>query len=437
MLSVPFLEDLMRRWFKPQTFDDPIDRLNYFLTASILAFFAIMVSAKQYVGTPIQCWVPMEFKGGWEEYAEDYCFIQNTFFVPFEKQIPDNFDDRQEAEIGYYQWVPIVLALQAVMFFLPNWIWKRLHCQSGIDLDTVVSEARALRGCRPSVREQDCIKLKEYISDCLGVNDNYRPIRIGCIRLGKNLGSYVTVLYLLVKLLYLINICIQFYILNGFLGSNYTLWGFDAMKDLIYGLEWKDSAVFPRVTLCDFKVRRLANIHRYTVQCVLMINMFNEKIYLFIWFWFLFVAVSTILNFLYCCFQFIPAYSRENSVKTLLKHLVSPTNHIEFKKSIRYFTHDALKPDGCLILRFLEGHAGAIVAREIAHKLYEDYITNQAARLRSVGCDHEYSDPPMLRKGTENSKMEPSNYPYDDRKLVEPLMQLDYGFQDPSKPKDI
>lgn len=39
----------------------------------------------------------MEFKGGWEQYAEDYCFIQNTFFVPFHEEIPADDEDRSKA----------------------------------------------------------------------------------------------------------------------------------------------------------------------------------------------------------------------------------------------------------------------------------------------------------------------------------------------------
>ena len=86
-------------------------------------------------------------------------------------------------------------------------------------------------------------------------------------------------LYLLTKLLYLANVFGQFVLLNNFIGRSYSLWGWTALTSLWTGEDWTNSPVFPRVSLCDFHVRRLANMHRYTVQCVLMINLCVEKMW--------------------------------------------------------------------------------------------------------------------------------------------------------------
>jgi hypothetical protein len=52
-------------------------QLNYQYTALMLAFSAITLAATQYLGKPIQCWVPPEFTGAWERYILYVVKIQN------------------------------------------------------------------------------------------------------------------------------------------------------------------------------------------------------------------------------------------------------------------------------------------------------------------------------------------------------------------------
>ena len=112
-------------------------------------------------------------------------------------------------------------------------------------------------------------------------------------------ASYVTGLYLITKILYLVNIAGNLLLINKFLETDkYTIYGvgvlfflmaifgiigkfanfgnflaknlanchWPALLDLLNAHGWQDSGHFPRVTLCDFDVRVLGNLQRHTVQ---------------------------------------------------------------------------------------------------------------------------------------------------------------------------
>ena len=58
-----------------------------------------------------------------------------------ENIIPSSDVPKKEAELTYYQWVPMILLFMSLLFKLPRIIWKVLTFSTAINLDKVsVSE---------------------------------------------------------------------------------------------------------------------------------------------------------------------------------------------------------------------------------------------------------------------------------------------------------
>ena len=55
--------------------------------------------------------------------------------------IPREVEHREKNPIIYYQWVPLILMVQALLFYLPVIIWRSMNSSTGIDLNDIVETA--------------------------------------------------------------------------------------------------------------------------------------------------------------------------------------------------------------------------------------------------------------------------------------------------------
>ncbi|KAI0232467.1 Innexin unc-9, partial [Lamellibrachia satsuma] len=112
----------------------------------------------------------------------------------------------------------------------------------------------------------------------------------------------------------------------------------------------------------------------HTVQCVLPINLFNEKIYIFLWFWMVFVAAATCLSFLRWIWVLAFRYSR---VRYIRKHLLimnklNRDDDRDAKLSYK-FAELYLRQDGVFVLKLVAKNSTDLVVADIVSALWDNY----------------------------------------------------------------
>jgi hypothetical protein len=174
--------------------------------------------------------VPAQFTGAWEQYAENYCFVQNTYWLRMHDTIPQEVPEREERQLGYYQWVPFILAIQAMLFYVPVLFWRQFNWQSGrpmctvptcehayagIDVESIVKMAADTANIASDSREKAVNTVSRHIWDAIELqrhflgadHGSYFTIISTC---GKTRGVYVSCVYLFCKFMYIGNL-VRFY----------------------------------------------------------------------------------------------------------------------------------------------------------------------------------------------------------------------------------
>lgn len=127
-------------------------------------------------------------------------------------------------------------------------------------------------------------------------------------------------LFAFCELLNFVNVLLQIYFVDYFLGGVFTSYGSDVLamsnedpEDRVDPL----NRVFPKVAKCTFqKYGPSGTIEVVDSLCVLSLNIMNEKIYILLWFWFVGLAILTGLALVWRLATLVSGRLRESILRS-------------------------------------------------------------------------------------------------------------------------
>ena len=90
------------------------------------------------------------------------CWVTNTYYVPEGSPVGMQ-PGAIKYHIGYYQWVPVVLLIQAFFFYAPCLAWRVFSERSGININNLVEAADTIQNALYPERREKTIKWALFV----------------------------------------------------------------------------------------------------------------------------------------------------------------------------------------------------------------------------------------------------------------------------------
>lgn len=166
--------------------------------------------------------------------------------------------------------------------------------------------------------------------------------------------------------------------------------GWAIAKYIQSGQEWPETLLFPRVSYCRVpSIRLVGGENAYTAQCALPINMLNEKLYIFLWFWIVFLVIVTAISLTLWIIRMISPFRRYRYIARFLrvcrvedeaKQRVEPRGKMT---QLQHFVDAHLRQDGVFLIRMLAINAGDVLAADVVGVMWKNYRECEVAEINS------------------------------------------------------
>ena len=432
--------------------DDSVDKLNRSVTVILFVMACIFITSKSF-GAQIVCLEDgMKILPFGMDYVTAVCWIKDV------KVIESFFSNAIENKNSFvhtnsYPWIPLIILFFALIFYLPYLLWKRMVRKNNyqhvpIDVSSVVKLLLKSPTYKRDEFNKNISEVAEYLNDCFTLNnytecylDEETNARLSdpqntddIVYKSKVPRTYadrckpfekkrqmvkfyfpLVLKYLFIKLVYLFVSVFIFYLADKILAFRAPYLKFGLNMYTKYSseneteIETLTNRYFPLNVLCNLKTRvDFKNFVTSQHHCTLPANMFNEKLFLILWVWLVFMVLVNTYSLLKWIVKFL---FRRSIIRNMLMWPYRQGSLNE--KQLKSFVYDYLSGEGFLMLMLIKSNTQDWYCRSLVKELWKLFVKNESQA--SVTPTFNYDILSTVAKPNRREILRVSNtYPPDD-----------------------